>query len=278
MHFRIFYLYFFLSHITMNKSDFNGLHNSLKRILLFFIYLFQWISTTFKTTQQKQLENKDPKEIYLETRKRAFLATFARTDDETKIVTWNANLDDAMRDPKTLSAILEDPDNELERKWRRMVLIEPTPRGNVFMYYDAYKQGFAYYCDNTVMPYDIMNAVAMKYVITFRCRDLFVDSNVLPKIEVAAKTDTAEEPEPKQATLPNTFAKFKSYNTSAKKVTMSKEDDKVINRFLHLGPVRNWSPIFKKPKMNPLNGFKTDMIPSNAKLSYQDYKKLQQQK
>jgi hypothetical protein len=260
----------------MNKSDFNGLHNSLKRILLFFIYLFQWISTTFKLKQQKQLENKDPKEIYLETRKRTFLALFYEKTEPTT-ATWNANLDDAMRDPKTLAAILEDPDNELERKWRRMVLIEPTPRGNVFMYYDAYKQGFAYYCDNTVMPYDIMNAVAMKYVITFRCRDLFIDSNVLPKIEVAKPENEPLESESKKPNLPNTFAKFKSYNTSAKKVTMSKEDDKVINRFLHLGPVRNWSPIFKKPKMNPLNGFKTDMIPSNAKLSYQDYKKLQQQ-
>jgi hypothetical protein len=70
------------------------------------------------------------------------------------------------------------------------------------------------------------------------------------------------------------FAKFKTYNNSTKKNAISKEDDKIINRFLHLGQVRNWNIALKPPKPNPLNGFKTDMIPSNIKLSYSDYKKL----
>lgn len=65
-------------------------------------------------------------------------------------------------------------DNLLEQRWRRRLLIESTPRGNVIMYYDAFKRGFAYYAD-TFMPYGLLNAVAMKYVMTYSCRSFFVD-------------------------------------------------------------------------------------------------------
>jgi len=65
-------------------------------------------------------------------------------------------------------------DNPLELRWRKRLLMEFTPRGLVLMYYDAFKRGFAYYSD-THMPYGILNAAAMKYVMTFRCQAFFVD-------------------------------------------------------------------------------------------------------
>ena len=65
-------------------------------------------------------------------------------------------------------------DNPLELRWRKRLLMEFTPRGLVLMYYDAFKRGFAYYSD-THMPYGILNAAAMKYVMTYRCQAFFVD-------------------------------------------------------------------------------------------------------
>ena len=69
--------------------------------------------------------------------------------------------------------------NYLEEGWRTRILFETTPRGNIIMFYDAYKQGFSYYCDSNCIPYNILNAVAMKYVITFYCRDFFVDNKII---------------------------------------------------------------------------------------------------
>ena len=211
-----------------------------------------------------------PTEKYIETRKTAFLKTFQEEED------FNSNIDAVIRDPKTLAETLKNPDNEYEKLWKKRILIENTPRGNVFMFYDLYKRAFSYYCDQAVMPYDIMNAVAMKYVTVYRCRDFFIDSGVLPHTE----TNTEESPPPPQQEEiqkktvtfdKNAFAKFKSYNSATQKTAVQKE--KTINCFLHLGGTRNWSPITKKTKQNPINGFKTDMVPSNAKLSYSDYKR-----
>jgi hypothetical protein len=216
-----------------------------------------------------------PVEKYIQTKKNVFLQTF-QEDESTD---FNSNIDDVIRDTKALSEILANPDNEYEKTWKKRILIENTPRGNVFMFYDLYKRAFSYYCDQAVMPYEIMNAVAMKYVIMYRCRDFFIDSAVLPtsslKLTTIDSTNKKREDE-KTYTMKSdkAFAKFKSYNNSTNKAGISAKDDKTINCFLHLGGTRNWSPIIKKTKPNPINGFKTDMIPSNTKLSYLDYKKM----
>ena len=66
-------------------------------------------------------------------------------------------------------------DNEIEKKWRTRVLWVMTPRGNVAMFYDAFKEAFAYYADTNAMPYPLLNALAMRYVRTFQCLSFFVD-------------------------------------------------------------------------------------------------------
>jgi hypothetical protein len=126
------------------------------------------------------------------------------------------------------------------------------------------------------MPYDIINAVAMKYVTIYGCRDFFIDSGIIPSVNTPAnEKQEVEEPNKKKTITndKNAFAKFKSYNNATNKAGVEKE--KTINCFLHLGGTRNWSPITKKTKPNPINGFKTEMMPSNTKLSYSDYKKQQ---
>jgi hypothetical protein len=181
---------------------------------------------------------------------------------------WNTDTD-------VLAEALNDPDNEPEKQWRRRILIENTPRGNVYMFYDLYKRAFSYYCDQAVMPYHILNAVAMKYVLTYHCLNFFVDSSVVGKKTLPEKEPEKKRPEPININIDNKvpFAKLKNYNTASKRAEISKEDEKTINCFLYLGGVRNWSIIDKPKKTNPLNGFKTNLMPSNhPKLSYKDYK------
>lgn len=260
----------------MEEHDVIAASESLVRAYKLFLLLIKWILSVFGLSESDSSKLpilsikslKSAQDEYVDKHRAKFLTIFS--DDKSRI-DWNANIDSIIFDKDALRETLQDPENEIEKKWKRSILIEATPRGNVIMFYDVFKQGFSYYCDQTVMPYDIINAVAMKYVMTFRCHHFFVDSGVLPKqqeddaVPVRSSRPIAKEPQP--------FAKFKSYNTVAKKSAVV---EKTINRFLHLGGVRNWQPITVTKKLNPLNGFKTDLVPSNQKLSYAEYKKAQQ--
>jgi len=70
-------------------------------------------------------------------------------------------------------------ENEIEESWKRRVMFESTPLGNVIMYYDVYKNGFAYYSNHSLMDY-FLNGLAMKYVLIFKCRDFFMDEKLSP--------------------------------------------------------------------------------------------------
>ena len=73
---------------------------------------------------------------------------------------------------KEYKQAIKEENNDLEKKWKSNILYKNTPRGNILMYYDAFKLGFVYTCDTSV-SYDILNALAMKYVTEFRCLDFF---------------------------------------------------------------------------------------------------------
>jgi flagellar biosynthesis GTPase FlhF len=85
----------------------------------------------------------------------------------------------------------------LELQWKRRLLHESTPRGNIIMYYDIYKQAFTYVSDQQ-MNYDILNACAMKYVRIFRCLDFFVDVNILPSGYISPFSLLQEEMDKKE--------------------------------------------------------------------------------
>jgi len=111
-----------------------------------------------------------PEDVYKTQRKDRFLAWF-----RGGAASADANLDAIFTQSYAeYWKEVQVKDNLLEQRWRRRLLIESTPRGNVIMYYDAFKRGFAYYAD-TFMPYGLLNAVAMKYVMTYSCRSFFVD-------------------------------------------------------------------------------------------------------
>jgi hypothetical protein len=243
----------------------------------------KWFSQWFEQKKTvKPVEKKDTTSlIYLETTyeekcKDKFLKTY-----EKEGTNFSVNIDPEFYDKKLLSSILEDVDNHLEKKWKTRMLIEHTPRGNVIMYYDAFKQAFAYYSDQAAMPYHVINAVAMKYVTTFLCRDFFLDDGVVPKDKISRLTPK-EEPKPAISTTTTTiqskspFIKPKNYHAVSGKTELSKKvQEKVTNRFVHLGKIRNLTIMQKAVRPNANNGFQTSLLPE-TKLSYEEYKKLKQ--
>ena len=120
--------------------------------------------------------------------------------------------------------------NERLDKLQNNFIIEPTPLGNVLMFYNNKKDTFQYYSDNEI-PYRFLEVVGRKYALTFNCRFLYVDmeqelKNYEKKIEEKEKEmekQRQKEEELKAQTnslnsvseKKNVFAKFKTYNKEA---------------------------------------------------------------
>jgi hypothetical protein len=245
--------------------------------------------------KEKKLIIKDPIAIYIETNKNKILSSFA-------IDNMNNNIEKIFYNKKELLGILANQNNELEKLWKTRILFENTPRGNIIMHYDAYKQGFAYYSDTNGIPYNILNAVAMKYVITYQCRDLFMDNEYVkesPLINIYLeyeksneKKDDKKDEKKELKTSDAPFAKLKNYRlTQSDKTTPTKETklpEKEYNRntFINLGRISNFNFLQKQPKKNTLNGFRSKLLDGvesesslqNEVMSYSKYKEYLKKK
>jgi len=266
--------------------------------ILYLLRIINQILTAFFPMNQgvDLVVNKSTTELYIDNQLKRFLDSFG-IDKK-----WNSNIDDVFYKKENYLELLKDVDNELEKKWKMRILIEYTPRGNIFMYYDPYKLGFSYYCDQYV-PYNILNAVAMKYVLKFQCRDFFIDEHVVPETfaspllsilveEKKVKEIKAEMDSNIKNRLRNApFAKFKNYNRAASNINeetkkepsqnVLPEKQKERNRFINLGKTSNLTilqSVQKKRKGN--QAFKSKLASSlfdNSSVqkevfSYRDFK------
>lgn len=110
-----------------------------------------------------------------------------------------ATITDAEFSDKALQYVL---DKKLDGFINNYVL-EYTPLGNIYMRYNNFKKSFEYFSNNTI-PYRYLEAVGRKYVMTFRCKALFVDLE--DEMKKAAERD-------KKANV-NIVSKFKSWKAA----------------------------------------------------------------
>jgi hypothetical protein len=239
---------------------------------------------------------KSPMETYIECNLNRFLKTYGSAEK------YSENIADGFYEKDRLKQMLIEANNPLELEWKRRIMYESTPRGNIMMYYDPYKLGFVYYSDTNIMNAGLLNAAAMKYCITYRCRDFFVDNGVTPEnrhsalipihfIEPPAQPNSNDKPASK---LDNSaFAKFKNYSKQTEKShpnnkkvtiiepTVTPPKDVCKNRFIYMGKISNLNllqPV--KKHTNTINGFKSQHL-DNLKgetqlqqrvLSYKDFR------
>jgi len=184
--------------------------------------------------------------------------------------TKSESIDPIFYDKPTYKKLTEEPNNYLEKQWKTRNLYENTPRGNIIMYYDVYKEGFAYYCDQTGISYRVLNIVAMKYTTTFRCQDFFVDNQLIPantspmigyiKDELEIEEENKRKVTNKllqyngkdQTDVNSPFAKLQNYSTNlpskqSQDQEKSKEKEKISNKFMYMGKCSNFSMIQKIP-------------------------------
>ena len=227
---------------------------------------------------------------YIEKQKSQFLSKFSLPI----INELSSNIDDVFYSKADFQEMIKNADNSLEKTWKSRILFESTPRGNIMMYYDSYKLGFAYSSDSTGIPYPILNAVAMKYVTVYRCFDFFMDDEITPEdkpskmIKIHFLEDKKESVKPTRDNVENdtklpkplkidnsAFAKFKNYSKKTEKPTDNNEkktSDKVSepkkeyvrNKFISLGKLMNIDFIqsisTKNSRYSSLNGFHSKLL------------------
>jgi hypothetical protein len=154
------------------------------------------------------------------------------------------------------------------------------------MFYDAYKLGFSFYCDQKIISYDILNAAAMKYVSIYQCRDFFIDEYITPQKSPLIDIHFAEDAKSTNKTTfnkqrPNTTiksieAKEQKEQKEKSKDKDQKEPDKMKNKFLYLGKISNFKFLqsFPKPR-KVLAKFTSPLMASlgapNQKFSYKEF-------
>ena len=227
----------------------------------------------------------DPIEEYTKPKKAKLLLTYESD------INMNANIDPNIYDKKTFGELMKHESNDTERLWKTRILYDSTPRGPIFMYYDMYRQGFAYYAEQNSVPYSVLNAMAMKYVIMFFCRDLFFDETTITgeRMSPLHKVFNVDEKKVKPKTEngsneKNPFAKLKNYKTEPQKKNKDidenkkkkedenkeKERSKIKNKFISLGKTYNFSILRRvsKAQVNKPTSF-------DSMFSYKDFKQKQ---
>ena len=178
------------------------------------------------------------------------------------------------------------------RNLKNVFIIDYTPMGNVIMTFDRNKEHFEYYSDSA-MPYKFLEAAARKFIITYKCKQIYIDmdnelkiyeENIKKKEEYDRKQENnnIETPIPKKK---NVFAKFKKYNNDIVSTRLGAaqsippKNKKQINiddkkKYILKERSNNYS---YKGKLNNFNILqKVDKSISNKKLkiSFADYKKI----
>ena len=230
---------------------------------------------------------------YIKQENNRFISTY---EIDTPI--HNINLESIFYNYKEYNNFVIKENNELENIWKTRILYEHTPIGNIIMFYNIYKKGYAYYSD-VHMTYTLLNAVAMKYVRIFCCRDLFIDDNITPKdypspfikleeIQEKEEEERKNENNSKNKTIRNgPFIKIKKKIESItnEELEKPKQDQHLynVNKFIYMGKISNFSFLQKihKKKVIPCNQnqfqniFDDEHEIQKEILSYSEYRKLQ---
>jgi len=196
----------------------------------------------------------------------------------------DANMDRIFYDKKEFVEYMKQENNFIEKIWKTRILMEKYPRGgNIIMFYDAYKLGFSYYCDQSVVPYETLNVIAMKYVMTYQCLPFFVDEKSLPEqYDIPLKIHYIEEKKERRVSQVNhSFAKLRNYANEEQNLQNPTSENKLRNKFIYLGNIRNFKMCQTPPKKNSLNHFNSSLLNGLAKdneaqqecMSYSEFKK-----
>jgi hypothetical protein len=240
------------------QNIFSFIFNEIKHIAALFLYYSRKWYYCFNgnKTIQNNIEV-DKVAEYIGKHKRRFADSFINSE-----CNFNTNISEHFYTCDRYKEMVETVNHPTELLWKKNILMDCTPYGNVIMHYDVFKNGFAYYSDIN-LSYKIINATAMKYVLTFFCRDFFMDEQCLPEhhreltvlkiINDAEKQREKELKEVKKEEGDEDFREFyrkmiENKNTPflkpktknvEKNTAKEKPKEYNSNRFIYLGKITN---------------------------------------
>ena len=161
----------------------------------------------------------------------------------------NSNIDPILYDFEQRKEIFADPTNDYEKQWKSRVLIENTPRGNVMMYFNPYLLSYHYYSDEQIIPYKILEQVATKYVVMYRCKDFFIDVENRPSNKILEVLQSEEDSMKTKKMKINDITKCVNLQSDSKDVFASLKDYRVPSESNEKGPEsKEKGPKEKGPK------------------------------
>jgi hypothetical protein len=182
--------------------------------------------------------------------------------------------------------------NKFTERLANCFIFEKTPLGNVIMLYNAKRETFEYYSDNSI-PYRYLESACRKYVITFHCKPLYVDMGTELKEyeqkillqEKEKEIEMEKSKEKNKTAIPDqkksVFTKFKSYNVATGRVNTgapaknniqniktTNQNEKTIlkdnaNRYSYQGKIINFSILKKVDKK---------LVNKKYKMTFADFK------
>lgn len=159
----------------------------------------------------------------------------------------NSNIDPILYDFEQRKEIFADPTNDYEKQWKSRILIENTPRGNVMMYFNPYLLSYHYYSDEQIIPYKILEQVATKYVVMYRCKDFFIDVENRPSNKILEVLQSEEDSMKTKKMKINDITKCVNIQSDSKDVFASLKDYRVPSESNEKGPQEK-GPQEKGPK------------------------------
>ncbi len=147
-------------------------------------------------------------------------------------------------------------DNELTDEFvknlNRKTITDTTPRGDVFMYYGYDVESFIYHSKTKEIHYKYLETVARKYVILYKCKNLYIDIrkeyekglNNYNEIKEKCKNGEKDGGVVVVDKKKQLFASFKTYNRKSE--VNSKQKDKIYilrekaNRYSYHGKIEEY--------------------------------------
>lgn len=264
-----------------------------KLILNYVFFIIQYIKSFNNKPPAKPIETPHVETQYEKSCKKYAEFYGKESADE------NSNIDPVLYDFDKRKEIFASVDNDFEKQWKSRILIENTPRGNVMIYFNPYLLSYQYYSDEQIIPYKILEQVATRYVIMFRCKDFFIDVEKRPGnkiLEVLQKEeDSLKSKKMKvnditkcvniQSESKDVFAALKDYRSEVKTTDLTKadtktdtkakkkvEEPKFSNKFVRIGKMCEFN-ITQKPadkKIEAVNELMFGAKPVNKVIDFFD--------
>ena len=249
-------------------------------------------------------------------------------DDDPDYIDFEELYTDIIKEKNILNTELNDiekntvTDDEFKKMTRKKIInkkldnfidnyvLENTPMGNIYMRFNNSKGSFEYFSNNTI-PYRYLEPVGRKYVMTYWCKPIFVDteeelkrSEIKYNEDLKKKEEKEKEEEEKRISSNNpklVLAKMKSYNKDTKNATAirpmkNRSSNNVLPSqikasFQNINQNINQTSEKKFLKENsnrytwegrltdfcPLKKVNKNVVNKNLAMTYADFKRIQQE-